>query len=182
MDHLKISDDVVDVWSLILKKIKNSKLILKSSYKYDASSILRKFKKKGVTDSIIILNRENYPNIKDHLKLYNSIDVSLDTFPYNGVTTSFESLWTGVPVMSLKGFNFNSRCGESILINGDLNFFLATNKDEYAEKCIYLSENIQKLEFERDKIFNNILNTPLFDAKKFADDFKETVLSIYNRN
>ena len=41
---------------------------------------------------------------------------------------------------------------------------------------------IEKLELERDKVFNNILNTPLFDAKNFADDFKETLLSIYNRN
>ena len=181
-NFLKISDDVVEVWSTILKRIKNSQLILKSSYKYDASSILRKFKKKGVTGSIKILKRENYPNIKDHLNLYSSIDISLDTFPYNGVTTSFESLWAGIPVMSLKGFNYNSRCGESILINGNLNFFLATNKDEYAEKCIYLSENVDKLELERDKLFDNILNTPLFDAKNFADDFKKTVLSIYKRN
>ena len=181
-NFLKISDEVVDVWSTILNKLKNSQLILKSSYKYDSSSILRKFEKKGVTDSIKILDRANYPDIKDHLNLYNSIDISLDTFPYNGVTTSFESLWSGVPVMSLRGFNFNSRCGESILINGDLNFFLATNKDEYIKKCILLSENIEKLELEREKLFKNILNTPLFDAKQFANDFKETLLSVYKKN
>ena len=181
-NFLKISDEVVDVWGTILNKLKNSQLILKSSYKYDSSSILRKFEKKGVTDSIKILDRANYPDIKDHLNLYNSIDISLDTFPYNGVTTSFESLWSGVPVMSLKGFNFNSRCGESILINGDLNFFLATNKDEYIKKCIFLSENIEKLELEREKLFKNILNTPLFDAKQFANDFKETLLSVYKKN
>ena len=179
---LKISDDVVEVWSTILKKINNSQLILKSSHKYDVSSTLRKFEKNGVKDSIKILKRENYPNIEDHINLYNSIDISLDTFPYNGVTTSFESLWAGVPVVSLKGFNFNSRCGESILINGNLNFFLAANKDEYIKKCIFLSENIEKLELERNIIFNKILDTPLFDAKKFADDFKETLLSVYNRN
>ena len=181
-NFLKISDEVVDVWGTILNKLKNSQLILKSSYKYDSSSILRKFEKNGVTDSIKILDRANYPDIKDHLNLYNSIDISLDTFPYNGVTTSFESLWSGVPVMSLKGFNFNSRCGESILINGDLDFFLATNKDEYIKKCILLSENIEKLELEREKLFKNILNTPLFDAKQFANDFKETLLSVYKKN
>ena len=56
----------------------------------------------------------NFHKKKDHLELYNKVDLALDTFPYNGVTTTFEALWMNVPVMVLKGYNFNSRCGESI--------------------------------------------------------------------
>ncbi len=181
-NFLKISDNVIKVWSNILKNIKNSKLILKSSLSYNSKIILEKFKKFGVEDSIEILDRQNYPNLEDHLRLYQNIDIALDTFPYNGVTTSFEALWSGVPVICIKGFNFNSRCGESILLNADLSNFLATDENEYQKIAEFYSKNIANLELERSKIYNNILETPLFNAKIFSEDFKNSILSIYNRS
>ena len=114
--------------------------------------------------------------------MYENIDIALDTFPYNGVTTTFEALWSGVPVISMKGFNFNSRCGESILINANLINFLALSGDDYIKKAIFFSENISILEEERKKIFDNILDTKLFNNKDFSKDFKEGILSVYNRN
>ncbi len=181
-NFLKISDGVIKVWSSILKNIKKSKLILKSSYNYDTEIILKKFEKYGVSSSVEILNRQDYIDLEDHLRLYENIDIALDTFPYNGVTTSFESLWSGVPVISMKGFNFNSRCGESILINANLKNFLALSEDDYIKKTIFFSKNISILEKERKKIFNNILDTKLFNNKDFSKDFKEGILSVYNRN
>ena len=82
----------------------------------------------------------------------------------------------------MKGYNFNSRCGESIVKNGNLNYFLAVNENDYIEKAVTLANNINKLKFERDKLFKNILNTPLFDSKSFADDLGNKLLKIYKRN
>lgn len=176
-NFFKISESNIDTWSNILKSVENSKLILKSSLKnlidYDLKN---KFLDKGVLDSIIFLNRTE--GIKDHLNLYKEIDLSLDTFPYNGVTTSFESLWMNVPVLSLKGHNFNSRCGQSINVNAGLNHFVAKNPQEYVEKAILYSENLKKLEDERKHIFENILNTPLFNSKKFAKNFWNAILDL----
>ena len=176
-NFFKISESNIDTWSNILKSVKNSKLILKSSLKnlidYDLKN---KFSDKGVLDSIIFLNRTE--GIKDHFNLYKEIDLSLDTFPYNGVTTSFESLWMNVPVLSLKGHNFNSRCGESINVNAGLNHFVAKNPKEYVQKAILYSENLEKLENERKYIFENILNTPLFNSKKFAKNFWNAILDL----
>ena len=61
-------------------------------------------------EQIIFLEREK--NIYDHLNLYNKANVALDTFPYPGVTTSYEAILMGLPVLTMQGFNFNSRCGE----------------------------------------------------------------------
>ena len=84
------------------------------------------FKKYGVEKSIIFLDHKDLYN--DHLELYNNIDIALDTFPYNGVTTSFEAIWMSVPVLTMKGFNFKSRCGESINKNLDLEELIAEMK------------------------------------------------------
>ena len=97
-NFLKISDNVVKVWSKILQSINNSKLILKSYGSYNNQTVLDKFKRYGVENSIIIYDRSNYSNIEDHLNLYENIDIALDTFPYNGVTTTFEALWKRVLV------------------------------------------------------------------------------------
>ena len=77
---------------------------------------------------------------------YLNIDLCLDTFPYNGVTTTFESLWMGVPVITMNGFNFNSRCGESINKNIQMNNLIAQNEEEYISIATNLSNNKKQLD------------------------------------
>ena len=108
----KISDEVVSVWSKILKSINNSRLIIKSSHSYSDKTLKEKFEKNKVLNLITFLGKKN--SFEEHINEYKKIDIALDTFPYNGVTTSFEAIWMGVPVLTLKGFNPNSRAGESI--------------------------------------------------------------------
>ena len=115
-----------------IKKIDNSRLVLKSSVSHSEIHFKELFEKKGVLNKIIFKNRSK--NFTDHINLYKDIDLCLDTFPYTGVTTTCEALWMNVPVISLAGFNFNSRCGESILINSDLKDLVAKNKDDYISK------------------------------------------------
>ena len=181
-NFLKISDEVIRTWSKILKEVKNSKLILKSSFSYQTKNIISKFKNYGVDKQLEFFDRQNYSEVEDHLKLYNNVDIGLDTFPYNGVTTTFEALWAGVPVLVMKGYNFNSRCGESIVKNGNLEYFLAENEDQYIQKATHLANNIDELTSIREKIFSNILSTPLYDSQKFAEGLKNELLKVYKRN
>ena len=180
-NFLKISDETVYVWSEILKKSQNSKLILKSSNNSFPKRIIDIFKKNGVLNSIEFYNRVDYPSINEHLNLYRKIDIALDTFPFNGVTTSFEALWCGIPVLTMSGYNFNSRCGSSILKNANLDQLISKNPEDYIVKALELSNNIDKLSILRRDIFDRILNTPLFDTKKFASNFGSSLLEIYKR-
>ena len=159
----KINDTVLKTWSNILKNLKNSKLILKSSTKIDLNYLREKFNLFGVLASVTFLSKER--SHINHLEAYNKIDVSLDTFPYNGVTTSFESIWKGVPVLTTKGFNFNSRCGESINKNIGLEKLIAKNSKDYIFKAIELGSNLKELIYIRKKIFNNALLSPLLTKK-----------------
>ena len=74
---------------------------------------------------------------EQHIENFNNIDLSLDTFPKPGVTTSFQSILMGVPVLTMKGFNFNSRCGESINRNLKLEDFIAEDGEDYIKKALF---------------------------------------------
>ena len=176
----KISDETVDVWSSILKNTSNSRLLLKSSTFCDATELLKKFKKNGVAHKIEIFEKENFLKKKDHLDLYKKIDLALDTFPYNGVTTTFEALWMGVPTIVLKGYNFNSRCGESIIANAEIDYLIALNTKDYIQKAILLSQDKKKLTQIRKLLFDQVLSTPLFDTQGFAKNFGDCFFEIFN--
>ena len=173
----KISDEVVSVWSNILKSINNSRLIIKSSHVYSDEILKEKFEKNKVLNQIIFLDRKS--SFKEHIDEYKKIDLALDTFPYNGVTTSFEAIWMGVPILTLKGFNPNSRAGESINKNLNMNYLIADNKDEYLLKAIELSKNFEKVIEIRKNIFDKALESNLFNDKKFSKEFYESLEKTY---
>lgn len=175
---MKISDETIDVWSNILKEVKNSRLILKSSNFCNEKILLNKFKSFGVSDQVFIHDKYSFLNHEDHLNLYKEIDLCLDTFPYNGVTTTFEALWMNIPVIVLKGDNFNSRCGSSIIKNSKQDFLIANNKNEYISKAIFLARNLIQLNSIRKDLYENILDTDLFNTVKFSKNFNDSLLKI----
>ena len=177
----KISDDTIEVWSKIIKN-SNSKIYLKNPPENACldlkENILKKFTDRGVQKNKIIF-LETKKNTYEHLNLYNKIDLALDTFPYPGVTTSFEAALMGVPVLTMKGFNFNSRCGESININLQMENFIAKSKDDYFEKAISIQNNPDILKKIRYNLRNKALSSPLFDTESFTKDFTEILKKVY---
>ena len=170
-NFMKVNDEVLDVWINILKKIKNSKIILKSSLYVCEDVIKKKFEKEGLKDSLVILKKTKRNDFLSHINIYNKIDMCLDTFPFNGVTTTIEALWKNVPVLTKTGYNFNSRCGESILKSANLEEFIATSNDDYIKKAVSYANNIDDLEKVRKKLYNDIEESPIFDTKQFTKDF-----------
>jgi len=164
----KINDSVINVWSQILKNVIGSKLILKSSSKVDKNYIKKKFIENGVSNSVVFLEKRK---LIKHFSLYKQIDIALDTFPYNGVTTSFEAISMGVPVLTMKGYNFNSRCGESINKNLGMKDLIAKDESEYIFKAKKLAEDQDELLKIRKKIFAIASYSPLFDTTKFSNNF-----------
>ena len=177
-NFLKINDEVIEVWASILKEVKNSRLILKTSTAISLDIYKRKFEKYGLLDSVVFLNFSK--NFNDHLNKYKLIDISLDTFPWNGVTTTYESIWMNVPVIVMDGNNFSSRCGSSINKNLNLTDLIASNKMDYINKAVSLAQNPQMLIDLRKGLFKNALKTPLFDKTSFSNEFFSSLEKIYN--
>ncbi len=175
----KMNETVIDCWANILKNIKNSKLIIKcANNKRKLDRIEKLFKTRGVLDSVIFYTRID--KVEDHLNLYKEIDIALDTFPYNGVTTSFEAIWMGVPVLTMAGYNFNSRCGESINKNLNMEYLIAQNEDEYVTKALELNIDLDKYYEIRKKIFKNSENSPLFNRDSFSKNFFKAIEKTIN--
>ena len=173
----KINKNVIFCWSKILKEIENSKLIIKcSNDKKKLDRIESLMEKNGVLDSVILHKR--FEDKKDHLNLYNEVDIALDTFPYNGVTTSFEAIWMGVPVITMAGYNFNSRCGESINKNLNMEQLIAKNEDDYVSKAVSLYTDRDKFLNIRKSIFLDAIDSPLFNKKRFAENFFNSLREI----
>ena len=87
----------------------------------------------------------------------------------------------GVPVLTMKGYNFNSRCGESINKNLNLNFLIAEDNKDYISKAIELATNKEKLIETRDFIFANAINSPLFDQINFSKNFYNSLENVLNK-
>ena len=111
------------------------------------------------------------------MKDYYKIDLALDTFPYTGVTTSFQSYLMGVPVLTMKGFNMNSRCGESINKNLGLEEFIARDINEYINKAIMFQDR-KKLSNLRVSLRKKVINSPLFDTDKFTKNFSDILIKL----
>ena len=129
----KMTERVVSVWARILREVDGSRLLIKSKATSD-SLVARRLKKlfadQGIEEERLDIIAP-IESTKGHLEAYNLVDVALDTFPYNGTTTTCEALWMGVPVVTLVGEVHASRVGASLLSRVGFSKGIASSEDEY---------------------------------------------------
>ena len=176
----KISSQTIKVWSKILNN-SNSKLILKSSIN-NSDHLKENLKQKFLNENVSPNKIEFFDRIENqnkHLEFYNKFNLTLDTFPYPGVTTSFESILMGKPFLTMRGNNFNSRCGESINLNLGLNNFVANDENDYYEKAIEFYKEPNKIEKIGEDLRKHALSSALLDTKNFSKNFYDKLFEIY---
>ena len=176
----KISSKTIKVWSKILNNT-NAKLILKSSVNNN-DDLIKNLKEKFLNENVNLNKIEFFDRVenqKKHLEFYNKFNLTLDTFPYPGVTTTFESILMGKPVLTMRGNNFNSRCGESINKNLGLENFIANDESDYYKKALEFYENHNKIEKIGSDLRDQALSSPLLDAKNFSKNFYNKLHEIY---
>lgn len=182
-NRAKITPRVVKVWSEILKRLPGSRMVLKSEVLTDPEtqqSLLDIFVQNGVSPDRVGFYG-SIPNQYDHLALYNSIDIALDTFPYNGTTTTCEALWMGVPVIVLKGDAHMSRVGVSLLTNAGMEEFIADTPEDYVKKAVGLANDQDGLLRLRNKQRNIMADSPLMDAQVFTQYLEKEYRKIWGQ-
>jgi len=166
---LKINHKVVSTWSKILCRILNSKLYLFSD-NFNEQEFKSYFEKLFLDNGVRLDKLFFQPSLKrdDLLNKYNLIDIALDTFPYSGGTTSLESCWMGVPVLTKKGDYFISKSTESINKNIGLNDWIANDESDYINKAVNFSNNLNFLQSVKTYLLENRETFAIFDSKDFA--------------
>jgi predicted O-linked N-acetylglucosamine transferase (SPINDLY family) len=133
----KITDGVVAAWARILLGAPGTRLLLRNQTLHEASNrvaMMARFAVQGVAPDRLTLSggAEHF----EFLRGYEAIDVALDTFPYNGGTTTTEALWQGVPVLAFTGDRWSGRTSRSLLLAAGLPQWVAANEQDYVAKAI----------------------------------------------
>lgn len=170
-NHLsKVTNTVISVWSQILLRLPGSRMVLKHISLQDPSNrerYLRLFESCGVSrERITLLSWSD--SVRDHLMCYADVDIALDTFPYNGTTTTCEALWMGVPVVTVAGQEHVSRVGLSLLKNAGLENLVADDVDIYIDRAIELAAGSKQLAALRTSLRRRIRNSVVCDQQAMA--------------
>ncbi|MDH5189961.1 MAG: tetratricopeptide repeat protein [Gammaproteobacteria bacterium] len=177
----KLNTEIIKVWSDILHKVPDSKLVIKAGNvekDYIQKNIRGEFIKHGIHEDRLELKGFN----KDkgtHLDYYNEIDIALDSFPYQGTTTTCESLWMDVPVVSLVGKLHAQRVSNSIYKNIGVEDCLAYTEDEYIQIAVSLATDVKKNAKLRKKIHTRLRESILCNPERFTKQLEDLYKSAW---
>ena len=167
----KINPSVVAAWAEILRSVPNSRLHVLAIPGSHRQRLLTQFQNLGVDPARIeFIDRQSR---LEYLKQYDRIDITLDTFPFSGHTTALDSLWMGVPVVTLSGRTSVGRAASSVLHNLRLPALIAQTPGEYASIAVQLSQSPKNLSDLRAALRPRMQNSPLTNASRFAFEMEK---------
>jgi len=179
----KISPDVLDLWARLLARLPASRLLMKAHSLADAETAARvreAFARHGVMSDRLDL-RSDELSVAAHLTLYHDVDIALDTFPYNGTTTTCEALWMGVPVVALAGKAHVSRVSASLLTNLGRPEWIAHSESEYIERSIGLAADLAQLAEMRLAQRERMRESPLCDVARFVAQLEDAYRGMWRQ-
>lgn len=167
---IKITPRAIQVWSAILARKPNSRLILGNlDDERTRERLLGLFAAEGITADRLIMQPKMA--LLNYLATYQQIDLALDTFPYTGGTTTNDSMWMGVPVLTLAGQSLVSRSTTAAMQMAGFPHFVTTSEDEYIEQALAISNDLEGLnavrQVLRERLASNSAKDPIILTRQF---------------
>ncbi len=181
----KLSEECVALWCRVLLELPDTKLVLKSFFGADDDESRDGLKQIFVAGGIApdrIEVRARLGEHEDHLAAYHDIDIALDSFPYNGTTTTCEALWMGVPVVTLAGDRHASRVGASLLNSVGLGEMVARTQDELIQIATTLASEPQVLKALRGSMRERMMASRLMDKAAMGADLGAALGEMWRRH
>ncbi len=178
----KINDELIGLWARVLDAVPNSVLRLKNGYLTDPrrrSLLYAKFEKHGLRKDRIDLRPGG--SRSGVLVDYGGIDISLDTWPYCGGNTIAESIWMGVPVVTLKGDRFASSYGASLVTAAGCPGLVAKDEDEYVRIAAELAGDVERRRMLRVDLRSLMFDHGLGDSKSMAKALEDAYFDMLSR-
>jgi predicted O-linked N-acetylglucosamine transferase (SPINDLY family) len=172
----KFNDRVLALWGRVLESVPNSRLLVKGRQWREPSFVSRMHERMAAVGlDPKRVDMEMQTPRKLHLQFYNWTDITLDPFPYSGGTTTAEALWSGAPVLAMKGDRMEWRMAESFLTVTGLRDWLANDADDFVALAVAKAADVEGLVRLRKVQREQVLASLLFDAPRFTGHF-ETAL------
>lgn len=181
----KYSPRLVGVWSGILRRVTGSRLVINHpscNFIPTRQSLLDAFAAQGIAADRIDIVWEKHPKVS-HLHYYNDIDISLDTFPLTGGTTTVDVIWMGVPTVTLVGDVYYQRLSYSFLMNTgvDVSDLCAFSEAEYADKAVALAGNPERMRELRARLPQTLKRSVLRDSIRLTRNLEAALVEGWNR-
>lgn len=173
----KVTDDAIALWARVLRAVPRSRLIVMAPQSPHRRRIQERFAAAGVAPGSVEF--VPFQRRADYLRTYHRIDVALDTFPYNGHTTSLDAAWMGVPVVSRVGRTAVARAGLSQLHHLDLTELAAATDDGFVAAATALATDLPRLSALRADLRFRFDGSPLRDGRRFARGIEAACRSLW---
>jgi protein O-GlcNAc transferase len=170
----KLSDSCLAMWCQVLLAVPNARLLIKSRALRDADmreALLARIAAHGVARERVSMQGWQ-PSTASHLETYGEVDVALDSSPFNGVTTTCEASWMGVPVVSLAGQTPAARQGLALLHAMGTPEQAAETPADFVAACVALASNRSKLAADRLTARERLKASPLMDGLALAQSME----------
>ncbi len=177
----KLSDPFFAAAARLLQEVPDARLLLKAKplkFPSVAARVRERFAAAGIAAERVIL-RPWEPGVTDHLAAYGAVDIALDSFPYNGTTTTCEAMWMGVPVVTLEGDRHASRVGSSLLHSVGLGELVARDAGDYVRIAAALAADRPRLAALREGMRERLRASPLMDERGFVSDLEGALLEAW---
>lgn len=180
----KMEDPVLRLWARCLDSVPDSRLrLIKQAFRHEANrgDFSERAARLGIDPARLDLLAGEVPAFDD-LSVYHGIDIALDTFPYNGITTTCEALWMGVPVVTLAGDRFVAREAAGIVTRCGHPEWVASTPEEYIEKVRSLSSDPLGLAGIRLNLRTDFQQSPLHDPSRLAGEMHQFLSGLFPAN
>jgi predicted O-linked N-acetylglucosamine transferase (SPINDLY family) len=179
----KASAATLDLWAAVLRAVPASRLVLKNRSLVDSVTRMRiaeRLDARGVDPARLAMSGWEAAT-HSHLAWYHRVDVALDSFPYNGATTTCEAMWMGVPVVSLTGATHAARMGCSILAAAGAADLAVESPAAFVDRCVALVADLPALAARRAALRATLAASPLLDEEPYVRELERLYRSALER-
>lgn len=177
---VKLTDMTLDLWARILHELPRATLaVMDTREGWSRRNLLARLASRGVgAERVRLLPREGLATYFDRVA---DADIALDTFPYNGATTTFDTLWMGTPIVALRGDRGVARGGCSILAELGLDELVTRTEDDYVRANVLLARDAAQRAMLRRTLRDRLRASPLLDAAAFVRDLESEYRAMWRR-
>jgi predicted O-linked N-acetylglucosamine transferase (SPINDLY family) len=166
----KLSEPTLRLWATLLRNVTDATLLMLVRSTEQRKRIVKLFETESIDPKR--LEFVDSQGRMQYLRTYDRIDIVLDPLPYNGITTTCDALWMGVPVVSITGKTAAGRAGSSILHAVGLPELVASDPQQFVNIAAALALDRPRLAGLRSTLRERITRSPMMDAQRFAENLE----------